>query len=140
MKKFVLYSVGALLGAFGLTTSVWAHHGDADRYVQEVIVVSGTVVEVLMTNPHAHIVFDVTDPGGKAVRWQAELGGPQQLIKQFGWTPSTMKPGTKITLTGRRLRSGAPYLNLTERANIVLTDTGKEIFRTANYGEPAPKQ
>jgi hypothetical protein len=29
---------------------------------------------------------------------------------------------------------------LTERANIVLTDTGKEIFRTANYGEPAPKQ
>jgi hypothetical protein len=140
MKKFVLYAVCAILGACGLATSAWAHHGDADRYIQEVIVVSGTVVEVQMTNPHAHIVFDVTDPGGKTVRWQAEMGGPQQLIKQFGWTPSTMKPGTKITLTGRRLRSGAPYLNLTERANIVLTDTGKEVFRTENYGEPAPKQ
>lgn len=140
MKKDVLYSVCAMLGAFVLSTSAWAHHGDADRYIQEVIVVSGTVVEVQMTNPHAHIVFDVTDESGKTVRWQAEMGGPQQLIKQFGWTPSTMKPGMKITLTGRRLRSGAPYLNLTERANIVLTDSGKEVFRTQNYGEPAPKQ
>ena len=138
--KHVLYCVCAMLGAFVLSTPAWAHHGDADRYIQEVIVVSGTVVEVQMTNPHAHIVFDVTDASGKTVRWQAEMGGPQQLVKQFGWTPNTMKQGMKITLTGRRLRSGAPYLNLTERANIVLTDSGKEIFRTENYGEPAPKQ
>jgi hypothetical protein len=51
-----------------------AHHGDADRYNQEVITVTGTVVEVQMVNPHAHIVFDVVE-GGKTVRWQAELGG-----------------------------------------------------------------
>jgi hypothetical protein len=116
-----------------------AHHGDADRYIQEVVTVSGTIVELKMTNPHAHIIFDVTEDG-KTVRWQAELGGPQQLVRQFGWTPNTMKKGMKITLTGRRLRSGAPYLNLTERSNIVLTDTGKEIYRTANFGEPPPKQ
>jgi hypothetical protein len=140
MKKFVLSITYLVAGVAMISSSTSAHHGDADRYVQEVVVVSGTVVEVQMTNPHAHIVFDVTDEGGKTVRWQAEMGGPQQLIKQFGWTPSTLKAGTKITLTGRRLRSGAPYLNLTERANIVLTDTKKEIFRTANYGEPAPKQ
>ncbi|RPH53938.1 MAG: hypothetical protein EHM89_19305 [Acidobacteria bacterium] len=140
MKKHVLHCIYALVGVLVISASAWAHHGDADRYIQEVIVVSGTVVEVQMTNPHAHIVFDVTDESGKTVRWQAEMGGPQQLIKQFGWTPSTMKPGMKITLTGRRLRSGAPYLNLTERANIVLTDSGKEVFRTQNYGEPPPKQ
>jgi Family of unknown function (DUF6152) len=140
MKKHVLYSVYAMVSILVISASAWAHHGDADRYIQEVIVVSGTVVEVQMTNPHAHIVFDVTDESGKTVRWQAEMGGPQQLIKQFGWTPSTMKTGMKITLTGRRLRSGAPYLNLTERANIVLTDSGKEVFRTQNYGEPPPKQ
>ena len=78
-----------------------------------------------MVNPHAHIVFDVTDEGGKTVRWQAELGGPQQLTKQFGWTPLTVKKGMKLTMTGRRLKSGAPYLNLTERARIVVTDTGQ---------------
>jgi len=111
---------------------------DADRYNQEVVTVSGTVVDVQMVNPHARIVFDAVE-GGKTVRWQAELGGPQQLIKQFGWTPSTIKPGMKLTFIGRRLKSGAPYLNLTERANIVSVDTGKEIYRTANFGEKAPE-
>lgn len=139
MKKHVLHGVCTVVAFLVVSASAWAHHGDADRYNQEVIVVSGTVVEVKMVNPHAHILFDVTEPDGKTVRWQAELGGPQQLIKNFGWTPNTMKAGTKITLTGRRLRSGAPYLNLTERANIVLTESGKEIFRTENYGQPAPK-
>jgi len=114
-----------------------AHHGDAGRYDEEVITVTGTVVTLQMVNPHSHIVFDVVE-GGKTVRWQAELGTPQQLIKQFGWTPSTIKPGMKLTMIGRRLKGGAPYLNLTERANIVATDSGKEIYRTENFGKPAP--
>lgn len=139
MKTGSLSAVCLAIGFLLLSAPVVAHHGDADRYVQDVVVVKGTVVELLMTNPHAHIVFDPTDEGGKTVRWQAELGGPQQLVKQFGWTPSMMKKGTNITLTGRRLKSGAPYLNLTERANVVLTDSGKEIYRTENYGQPAPK-
>jgi Family of unknown function (DUF6152) len=126
------------LGILVTWAAAAAHHGDADRYNQEVVTVTGTVVEVQMVNPHAHIVFDVNE-GGKAVRWQAELGGPQQLVKQFGWTPSTIKKGMTLTMIGRRLRSGAPYLNLTERANIVVAETGKEIYRTANFGEPAPQ-
>ena len=129
----------AFLGAWLLVAApAPAHHGDADRYNQEVITVTGTVVEVQMVNPHAHIVFDVVE-NGKTVRWQAELGGPQQLIKQFNWTPATIKVGMKLTFIGRRLKSGAPYLNLTERANIVATDSGKEIYRTANFGEKAPE-
>ena len=137
MTRNVLWmcvAVGVLISSVG----VRAHHGDADRYNQEVITVTGTVVEVQMVNPHAHIVLDVEE-GGKTVRWQAELGGPQQLVKQFGWTPSTVKKGTKLTMIGRRLKSGAPYLNLTERANIVQTETGKEIYRTPNFGEAAPQ-
>jgi hypothetical protein len=139
MTRNVWFGVCAAFGVFGLSISVLAHHGDADRYIQAVVTVTGTVVDVQMVNPHAHIIFDVTE-GDKTVRWQAELGGPQQLTRQFGWTPSTVKKGTRITLTGRRLKSGAPYLNLTERANLVLTDTGKEIYRTENYGQPAPAQ
>ena len=114
-----------------------AHHGDAGRYTNEVFTVTGTVVTLQMVNPHSHIIFDVVE-GGKTVRWQAELGAPQQLIKQFGWTPSTIKQGMKLTMIGRKLKSGEPYLNLTERANIVMTDTGKEIYRTPNFGQAAP--
>jgi hypothetical protein len=125
------------IGVFVWSSRAGAHHGDADRYNPEVVTVTGTVVDVQMVNPHARIVMDVVE-NGKTVRWQAELGGPQQLIKQFGWTPSTVKAGMKLTMIGRRLRSGSPYLNLTERANIVATDSGKEIYRTANFGEAAP--
>src|SRR5512145_1296911 len=134
MMKGLLLSCGLAVGVLSFAGQARAHHGDADRYVQEVIDVTGTVVELKMVNPHAHIIFDAEE-GGKTVRWQAELGGPQQLQKQFGWTPLTVKKGMKLTFTGRRLKSGAPYLNLTERARIIDTATGKEIFRTENYGQ-----
>jgi len=138
MNRTLLIAMSVIIGVLVWTSRAGAHHGDADRYNQEVVTVSGTVVDVQMVNPHARIVFDVVE-GGKTVRWQAELGGPQQLIKQFGWTPSTIKKGMTLTMIGRRLKSGAPFLNLTERANIVVTDTGKEIYRTANFGQPAPE-
>ena len=116
--------------------SAWAHHGDAGRYNDETVTLKGTVVQLVMVNPHALIVFDVND-GGKTTRWTAELGGPQQLIKQFGWSPSTIKPGMEITLIGRVVKSGDPYMNLTERSQITMTDSGKEIYRTANFGQAA---
>ena len=115
-----------------------AHHGDAGRYDEEVITVTGKVVALQMVNPHVHIIFDVTK-NGKTVRWQAELGTPQQLTSQYKWTPQTVKVGMTLTMIGRQLKGGAPYLNLTERANIVVTDTGKEIYRTENFGKAAPK-
>ena len=54
------------------------------------------------------------------------------MIKQFGWNKTTLKAGDKITVVGRRVKSGAPYINLTEMAKIVMADTGKEIFHTPN--------
>jgi len=118
-----------------LSGSGRAHHGDAGRYIEEVITITGTVVETQLINPHAILVFDVAD-SGKNVRWQAELGGAQGLIRG-GWT-SDVKPGVKVTLTGRRLKSGAPYMNMTERARMILADSGKEVLRNANYGQPPP--
>lgn len=134
MKRIWLSMVGVAAGTLALSGAVLAHHGDADRYNEQVITVTGMLVELQMINPHAIVVFDA-EQDGKKVRWQAELGGPQQLARNFGWTRSTIKPGDRITLTGRQAKSGAPYMNLTERANIVLADSGKEIFRTANYGQ-----
>ena len=136
MKKAFLCALSVAVGSLIISGAAWAHHGDADRYTEEIQTVTGTVVQVQFVNPHALIVFDVVE-GGKTQRWQAELGGPQQLARQFGWTTRTLKPGDKISLTGRRAKSGAPYMNLTERANIVLADSGKELYRTQNYGQPA---
>jgi hypothetical protein len=122
--------------SLALAGAAAAHHGDAGRYIEEVVELTGTVVETQLVNPHSILVVDVADPSGKTVRWQAEMGGAQQLIRS-GWT-TDVKPGTKVTMTGRRLKSGAPYMNLTERARVILADGGKVVHQTANYGQPAP--
>ena len=116
---------------------VVAHHGDAGRYDESVFIITGTLVEIKLTNPHSIVVFDAADASGKVVRWQAEMGGGQQLTRQFGWNKDMPKIGDKITLNGWKVKSGAPYMNMTEKAQIVLTESGKEIFRTPNFGEPA---
>ena len=136
MKKTVLCAV-ALAVASLIPGSVWAHHGDAGRYNEDPVTLKGTVVQLVMVNPHALIIVDVNE-GGKNTRWTAELGGPQQLIKQFGWSPTTVKAGMPVTLIGRVVKSGDPYMNLTERSQITMTDSGKEIYRTANFGQAAP--
>lgn len=124
----------ASLGLFMLPTL--AHHSDAGRYDENTVVISGTVVALRFVNPHSSIVLDVAE-NGQTVRWQVEMGSPRNLSQTFGWTAETLKPGDTITLTGRRAKTGAPFLNLTERAQIRRTDTGEELFRTANYGEAA---
>jgi hypothetical protein len=136
-KVIVLFAAAALALA---AVPAWAHHGDAGRYEDNVVVMKGTVVEMQLITPHSILVFDAPDDSGKMVRWQAEMGGRAQMIKDFSWTPSTVKPGDHITVTGRKVKSGAPYMNLTDRANLVLTDSGKEIFRTNNYGTNTPKR
>ena len=105
-----------------------AHHGDAGRYEENVVVMTGTVVEVQLVDPHSIIVVDVPNEKGEVVRWEAELNGRTLLTKNWGWNKNTLKYGDKVTITGRRVKSGAPYMNLTDRASVVLTDTGKEIF------------
>ena len=136
MKTSSFIAGCAATASLVIAGSAWAHHGDAGRYIEEVVTITGAVVQTQLINPHAILVLDVTDPNGKKVRWQAEMGGAQGLIRG-GWT-NDVKPGTKVTLTGRRLKSGAPYMNLTERARVVVTDTGKEVLRNANFGQPPP--
>lgn len=125
-------AAGLLLSAVPL----FAHHGDAGRYEENVIVMTGTVVEVQLIDPHSILVLDIPNEKGQPIRWQAEMGGRNGLAKNFGWTKNTLKFGDKITITGRRVKSGAPYINLTEKARVVMTDTGKELFRTNNYEPP----
>lgn len=118
-----------LTASLALSTPLLAHHGDAGRFEESTITLSGTVVAVQLVNPHATILFEVDDGTGKTT-WQAELGSPRHLATQFGWTRTTLMPGTQISVTGRPLKSGAPYINLTERARIVLSETCREIYHS----------
>jgi hypothetical protein len=128
MKNAFRHVFGFAAGLVLMSAPIAAHHGDAGRYDESPFIITGTIVEIKLTNPHSILVFDAADADGKVVRWQAEMSGGQQLMKQFGWTKDNPKIGDKITLNGRRVKNGSPYMSMAKRANITMADTGKEIY------------
>ena len=127
----------AIVAFFLLTSfSAIAHHGDAGRYEDTITSFSGTVVVLQLINPHASIILDVTDESGQVLRWQAEVSSANGLAR-IGWTKDTLKPGDKITVFGRVVKSGAPFINLSENARLMRTDTCEELYRSGmNFGDP----
>ena len=112
-----------------------AHHGDAGRYEEETIIITGTIVALQLINPHSTLILDVPGEGGSKVRWQAEFSNPRMLAERHGWNKETLKPGDEVILTGRPVKSGAPYINLSEKARIVLADSCEEIYVTRSDPE-----
>jgi hypothetical protein len=113
--------------ALGGSAALQAHHGDAGRYNDEVTTVTGTVVEFRLVNPHSVLIIAVEDEQGNVVEWHGELGSPNGLSANWGWTRDTFKVGDKVTMIGRALKSGAPYMTLSEKSRL-LDSQGNEIY------------
>jgi uncharacterized protein DUF6152 len=122
------------LGLASMSAAVLAHHGDAGRYEDKLTTVKGTVVELQLINPHSVIVIDVKEDTGNVVRWRGEAGSSTQL-KGWCWPGSVIKVGDSITMVGRRLKNGSPYMTLSENAR-VFDAGGKEIYRGNDPGQP----
>ncbi len=104
-----------------------AHHGDAGRYTETVKTVTGTVIEFQFINPHSLLVLAVEDENGDIVEWHGELGSPTGLKNRFGWDKDRFQEGDVITMTGRSLKNGSPYMTLTEMSRVLDAD-GNEIY------------
>lgn len=115
-----------------------AHHGDAGRFEDDVTTITGSVVALQLINPHASILMSVSSDSGAPVTWHVEMEAPQRLQREFGWNRTTVTPGTQIRVTGRRVKSGAPNINVTERARIFIVDGCEEIYHSRDL-EPLPK-
>jgi len=96
--------VSCLLLAWGGAS---AHHSTAIYDSENPIELSGTVVEWQFVNPHCIIVLEVEDESGGSTVWSVEGSNTAGLFRR-GWTPETLQPGDRITVTVRPLRSGAP--------------------------------
>ena len=132
--RFVYFAI--IVGSQLTIYPASAHHGDAGRYDDAITMISGTVVALQLVNPHASIIIDVSDDRGQTVRWQAEVSSANGLAR-VGWTRDTPKPGDRITLFGRVVKSGAPYINLSENARLLRTETCEELYRSGMvFGTP----
>ena len=127
-------ALGALFALVSMQTL--AHHGDAGRYEETITTLSGTVVTLQLINPHSSVVLDVADDSGQLVRWRAEFSNATGLAR-IGWTRDTLQPGDRITISGRRVKSGAPRINLSERARMLKVETCEEVYRSGMiFGDP----
>src|SRR5882672_7678257 len=104
--SFVALALGGVRG------TAFAHHSvsaefDGNKRAR----LSGTVTKVEWMNPHTFFYVDVKDPKtGKVVNWACELGSPNGLVA-LGWTPSTLKVGMAVSLTGTVARDGSYKVN-----------------------------
>ena len=103
------------------------HHGDAGRYKETLTSVTGTIVAIELVNPHSTLMIQVTDDNGRFVIWRGELGPPRAL-RGWCWNEDVIKAGDQITMIGRQLKNGQPYMTLSEQARVVSAN-GREIFR-----------
>ena len=107
MRGMRSLALGATLAVASIAVPVSAHHSTAIYDSENPLELAGTVVEWQFVNPHVFIVLEVVDAAtGDKKTWSVEGGNTAGLFRR-GWTPNTLKPGDKIVVTVRPLRSGA---------------------------------
>ena len=84
----------------------FAHHSPAPFDRTKEVTLKGTVKEFRWQNPHTWIEVNVpNEKGGGETLWAFELTSPTYLVRA-GWKSNTLKPGDKVTISGRPLKSG----------------------------------
>jgi hypothetical protein len=125
---------GAVLLAGAAVAPVAAHHSFAAEYdSSKSIKVTGEVVRLEWTNPHARVVVDGPDENGVKKEWDFELGPPTTLMRR-GWNRNSLKPGNVITVEGFRSKDEPSTAN----ARTVKLSDGRQVFAGSSFDTQAP--
>ena len=104
MKTILVLVIGLLMASIVAV----GHHGTGIAYNQSnPTVIKGTVTEFSWTNPHAHLLLDVKDAGGKVSQYAVEMNSPGVMIRQ-GWTKRQFKVGDEVAITVYPAKVGTP--------------------------------
>lgn len=97
----------ALIFVAMFSFSVAAHHGNAAWTTTETAL-KGTIIDFVWRNPHVLLTWSTKDDTGKEVQWTGEVGSPESMMADDGWTKQTFKPGDELILIVRTAKSGVP--------------------------------
>lgn len=114
---------------FAASSAVQAHHsivGEFDTAVD--FELRGTITEVEWFNPHIWLYLDVVNADGQTVKWQCEMGSPNQLIRS-GWSKADLPLGTVIRARANPARDNS---NTCSTRNITLDDGTPVFSRSGN--------
>jgi uncharacterized protein DUF6152 len=96
----------------GFAALIWvaapaiAHHSGAMFEATKTITVEGVVKVFEYTNPHSWLWVTVTNDE-TTTDWGFEAEGPSTLFRA-GIKKNDLKPGDKVTVTGRPMKDGRP--------------------------------
>ena len=126
----------ALVAACGLLVSVplAAHHGAAAYDVGKQVVLKGTVVGWVYSNPHCLLSLDVKSDDGQVVRWIAEGQAPN-VVYPVGYRKDSFNFGDQVTVTVEPVKNGRPMGRILAA---VLADGTKLGVANSSGTSPAP--
>jgi len=124
--------IALIIGASAV--SITAHHSFAAEYDStKSIKVTGEVVRLEWTNPHARVVVNGPDENGVKKDWDFELGPPTTLMRR-GWNRNSLKPGNVITVEGFRSKDEPSTAN----ARTVKLSDGRQVFAGSSFDTQTP--
>ena len=115
MRSFM---VGVLLVLVGFGSSrPFAHHSVSGEFdMSKTVTLKGVISGLDWTNPHIHVLLDVTDENGAKNTWRLETFPPAQM-RRSGLTKELImgKPDEMVTVTILPARDGTKHLGYIER-------------------------
>lgn len=128
------FAAGTVLLAAAGTVPVAAHHSFAAEYDStKTITVTGEVIRLEWTNPHARVTVSGKDENGVNKNWDFELGPPTTLMRR-GWNRNSLKPGNVVTVEGFRSKDEPSTAN----ARSVKLSDGRQVFAGSSFDTQAP--
>ena len=119
-----VFGAAVLAASWLAATSAFAHHSFAAEFDEnKPVKMTGKVLEMRWSNPHAWIYLEVTGPDGKPQKWAFETGGANALFRR-GWRKEDLPAGTVLVIQGWLARNGS---NTANAGSITFPD-GRRLF------------
>jgi hypothetical protein len=121
----------------GLPPLAPAHHSFAAYDVVHTRTIKGTLKTFQWSNPHVTFRMMVKpDGGGEPQEWNIITSGPA-ILKRFGWTRDSVKPGDRISVVCNPMSDGSHGGRL---HTLILLDTGQTLqTKLSTSAEPELK-
>ena len=116
------------LGAMAAAPALAHHSFSAEFDRNQALTVTGTVVRLEWTNPHARLYVDEASPDGTVIHWDFELGPPNGLMRR-GWNRNSLQAGHIVTIDGFRSKTVA---NVANARTVKLAD-GRQVFAGSSF-------
>ncbi len=125
--KTKLKRTALILSIFLMPLPLFAHHNWLAQFDPEKpVIVSGTVVQLQMVNPHARLFVDEVLDNGEIFHWNFEMAAAAMLMRQ-GIRRDTLEPGDKVEIHAALARNVDNIANV--EYVVQFDEEGNEVFR-----------